>query len=414
MIWHFFTHLIFSKRAGALVRRIASLSVVAISLSVAAFFIVLFVMNGMNQSIQTRLIGLEPHLYVTIPGLTKTSMIESHPVYQRLLENKENKTYLYESQDVIIRTIDGQFRGATARGVSPESLAFMIEQLKNIDKSKKHQNVSFSWDRDEMPGAGEIVVGVDLARTLGIFEGDMVTIIPPESLLLPPGEIPIFEKVKVKKIVSTNLSDLDAQYIFYQRDISLKAFNQSASLKRGLEVWMSDSSKADSLQENVQKFDGVQAETWKQRNSALFYALLLEKISIGMFLGLAGMIAGSSILTVLALLLSQKRRDIAILRTIGLSAQNTVKLFTQIGFLLSALGIGIGTLVGVGISYYIQFNPINILPDIYYDSQIPAKVDIVFVLAVLIASAAFAFIGSWIPARTTLEIEPSQALRIKN
>ncbi len=416
LVLHFFRHFIFSPRAGALIRRISWLSLTAITLSMSAFFIVLFVMNGMNNSIQTRLMALEPHLYLTFPTIANLGLIESHPVFQRLKETPENKAYLFESQDIIIRTLDGQFRGATARGISRESLSFMIDQLRKLDQvqAKKNENVSLAWDRDELPQEGEIIMGIDLARALGVFEGDRVTIIPPETLLLPMSEAPAFEKVKIRKIISTNLADLDAQFIFYQRGVGLKKLSHGSSVQRGIEVWTPDGNKVEGLQKNLEKFDGVQIENWKQRNSALFYALKLEKICIGLFLGLAGLIAGSSILTVLVLLLSQKKRDIAILRTIGLSGRRTVKIFTQLGALLAGVGIVAGTFVGTGLSFYIEKFPINVLPDIYYDSQIPALVDMKLVLVIFILALGLAFLGCWIPARSALEIEPTEALRAKN
>jgi lipoprotein-releasing system permease protein len=414
LVRDFFSHFIFSKRAGALVKRLAWLSVGAIALSITAFLVVLFVMNGMNSSIHKRILSLEPHLYVTVNGISKGSLLELHPVFQRLKENTNNKAYVYETQDVILRTMDGQFHGAIARGVSQESLKFMIEQLHQMENAKKKRDNVDYWSIDELPGKGEVVVGVDLARSLGVFEGDYLTVVPPEGLLLPPGESPKFEKVKVSKIISTNLSDLDSQFVFYQRNATLNTLASAASRKVGVEVWTPDGKNLEDLKEEVQKFSDVMAETWMDRNSVLFFALKLEKLMIGVFLGLAGLIAASSILSVLALLMSQKKRDIAILKTLGLSNARTVKIFTQMGLLLSAVGIIPGVIVGTGLSYYLQYNPINILPDIYYDSQIPALVDLSMIWWVLGIGFLICLGGSWYPARTSTEIEPARALRIKN
>lgn len=414
LVRDFFSHFIFSKRAGALVKRLAWLSVGAIALSVTAFLVVLFVMNGMNASIHKRMLSLEPHLYVTVQGVNKSSVLELHPVFQRLKEYPENKSYVYETQDVILRTMDGQFHGAIARGVTAESLKFMITQLRRMEESnKKHENIQL-WNENEMPGKGEVVVGVDLARSLGVFEGDYLTVVPPEGLLLPPGESPKFEKVRVSKIISTNLADLDAQFVFYQRNATLNTLASAASRKLGIEVWTPEGKNLGGLKQEVEKFSDVAAETWMDRNSVMFFALKLEKFTIGVFLGLAGLIAATSILTVLALLMSQKKRDIAILKTLGLSNKNTVKIFTQMGLLLSALGIVPGVVIGTALSYYIQFNPVNVLPDIYYDSQIPALVDPALIWWVLGVGLLICFGGAWYPARTASEIEPAQALRLKN
>lgn len=414
--WHLFTHFIFSARAGALIRRIAWLSVVSILLSVFSFLVVLFVMNGMNDSIQNRLLALEPHLYVTVPGIKSTVLLEAHPAYQRLKENPENRAYLFETQDLIIRTMDGQFRGAIARGVSSESLQFLMDQVRKLDRARFTKSLSqpYEFQPDQMPGEGEILMGVDLARSLGVFEGDMVTVVSPEALLMPLGDVPTFEKVRVHRILSTNLADIDGQYIFYQRGASMKSMQSSPSVQRGIEVWTPNGQHLDSLKDDLLKFDGVQVETWMDRNSALFYALKLEKFSIGLFLGLAAIISASSILTVLTLLMSQKKRDIAILRTIGLSGARTVRIFTQLGASLAAIGVVAGTVLGTALSLYFEYYPLNVLPDIYYDAQIPFRVDFGLVFGVFVVSAVIALLGAWIPARAALEIEPSQALRVKN
>ncbi len=413
LVREFFSHFIFSKRAGALVKRLAWLSVGAIALSVTAFLVVLFVMNGMNASIHKRILSLEPHLYVSVNGVNKGSILELHPVFQRLKENPLNKSYVYETQDVILRTMDGQFHGAIARGVSEESLKFMVEQIHQTEEHKKRDNVQF-WSSEDLPGKGEVIVGVDLARSLGVFEGDYLTVVPPEGLLLPPGESPKFEKVRVSKIITTNLSDLDSQFVFYQRGATLNSLDSAASRKVGIEVWTPDGKNLNDLKREVEKFSDVTAETWMDRNSVLFFALRLEKLIIGIFLGLAGLIAATSILSVLALLMSQKKRDIAILKTLGLSDKRTVKIFTQMGMMLAAFGLIPGVIFGTAISFYIEKNPVNILPDIYYDSQIPALVDTNLIWGVLVVGFLVCLGGAWYPARTSSKIQPAQALRIKN
>jgi lipoprotein-releasing system permease protein len=359
------------------------------------------------------MLALEPHLYITVSGATNGNSLEIHPVMQRLKEFPENKSFVYETQDVILRTMDGQFHGAVARGISAESLRFMIEHIHQLDEKKSHVDQPSFWRPDELPGKGEIIIGADLARSLGVFEGDYLTIVPPEGLLLPPGESPKFEKVQVSKVITTSLADLDAQYVFYQRGSTLNSLGGAVSRKVGIEVWTPDGQNLGDLKKEVEKFSDVSAETWMDRNSVLFYALKLEKLVIGVFLGLAGLIAGSSILSVLALLMSQKKRDIAILKTMGLSNRATVRIFTQMGVLLASFGLVPGVILGTALSYYIQKHPVNVLPDIYYDSQIPSLVDLNLVWGVLIVGFLICLAGAWYPARTASDIEPAKALRLK-
>lgn len=394
-------------------RRISWLSMIGISISVTAFLIVLFVMNGMNASIKKRIIGLEPHLYVQVADVKSANLLEAHPVYQRLQEDPGNRAYVYEVQDVIIRTQDGQFRGGIARGVNKESMSHFMEQLQKMNESTKTSSTYF-WDPQDLPDAGEVMLGVDLAQSLGVFEGDFVTVVSPSGLLLPMGETPKFDRVRVKKIVTTSLSDVDANYLFFQRGKALNTLLGDQVRTYGIEVWLPNEAQVENAKEDLLKFSDVKVETWMDRNSALLYALKLEKLTIGTFLGLAGMIAASSILTVLALLLSQKKRDIAILRTIGYSAKQTVRTFTQLGFMLSSVGVVIGVILGTGISLYIQAYPIQFsVSQIYYDPTLPALVDFKLVFGVLFFSALIGWVGSYIPARTAAEVEPSDALRMK-
>ncbi len=421
MVWYFFRRLIFSVRAGALVRRIAWLSLVSITVSVTAFLIVIFVMGGMNESIQKRILALEPHLTLTQKTADRVRLAEVLALLSPLKNDYPGmRSSAFETQDVILRTLDGKFRGAVARGKSKESFEDFIDQLNQLQRQNEFGSAAEIWNSSDVPGTGEIVMGIDLARSLELLEGEYITVIPPEGLILAPGEAPPFEKVRIKKIISTNLADVDAQFVFYQKGRALNNFTKSASRQTGVEWWLPDGYKADQLKNKILKsLDETQknnflVETWQERNGALFYALRLEKLMIGIFLALAGLVAGTSILTVLALLMSQKKRDIALLMTLGMSKVKTSQLFTKMGLCLSGTGVGLGLILGTAISYYIQENPINALPQIYYDSRIPAQVDLWVLLGVLIVGGVVAFLGSWVPARTALQIEPSQALRQKN
>jgi len=420
IVWDIFREFIFSKRAGSLVRSIAKLSIISISVSVTAFLIVLFVMNGMNDSIIHRILAMEPHAVVTQNGEVVSDkkgtqkfeqVMAEHPFQKWLKEHSDYKSYVFENQEVILRTLDGQFRGAIAKGLGLPSLENINYQIRKMESLKTKGVGGFYWDPSEIPAEGEIAIGYDLARSLGVFEGDFLTVISPEGLLLPPGEIPKFEKVKVRKIITTSLADWDSQYIFYQRGKALESLRKSLSRKEGLEVYAPNGYDLGALKKELATFSDLKFETWEDRNSAMFFALKMEKFFIGLFLGLAGLIASSSVLTVLVLLLSEKRSDIAILRTLGLSSRKTIRLFTQVGTLLSATGIVVGVLIGTSLGLYIEAHPLDLLPDIYYDSQIPAKVEWSLVVLVIFFGGVIAIMGSYWPAKEASEVNPTESLR---
>lgn len=408
---YFIRKLILSRRSGALIKNITILSFSAITLSLTAFFIVLFVMNGMNLNIKKRIVALEPHL------ITRQTSDQDQSVKEKLLGHGD--IFSFQSYDLIIRTVDGQFRGGVATGYDQDGLDYWFQQLKKIKKRNMTRDEDLplnDWENLKL-GENEIAIGVDLARSLGILEGDEVTLIPPETLLLSSLETPVFQKVIVKKILATDLYDLDSQLVLFNYTTTLRSFTKALSRERGFHVWLSKFSEAEELKDDllqVAATPAIKVETWQEKNSDLFFALMMEKTMIGVFLGLAGLIASSSILTVLALLMSQKRRDIALIKTLGLSQKKTLWLFTKMGLWISGGAIFLGTLLGVGISLYLQFFPLNILPSVFYDSSIPALVNFGFVFVVIFIAVLLALAGSYFPARTTLSIQPAILLRTKN
>ncbi len=416
--YFFLRKLIFSERSGALIKRITWLSFFAITLSLSAFFIVLFVMNGMNRNIKSRIMALEPHLTTTTEKTANKS--GSAQAAAQVTDNSNIEAMVpsgtisipYQRFDLIMRTLDGQFRGGEATGYNSRGISEWLQQLRTTYKPNQRRYFLEENNNFDL-GENEIAIGVDLARSLAVLEGDEITLIPPETLLLSSLETPLFQKVTIKKILVTDLVDLDTKLILFNSDNSLKSFSQTLSRKTGTHMWFTS---IDQAEEMKTKLAGIQitSETWQEKNSDLFFALKMEKTMIGVFLGLAGMIAASSILTVLALLMSQKKHDIAILKTLGLSERRTLFLFTKIGLWISGVAISLGTLIGLGVSLYIEYNPVNVLPNIYYDSSIPSSVNVMFAVVVFAVAMTLAFLGSYIPAKVTQLIQPAILLRQKN
>lgn len=402
--YFFLKKLVFSDRSGSLIRRITTLSFFAIVLSLTAFFIVLFVMNGMNRNIKTRIMALEPHL-TTINNFAQDAEVEAAVTNANSIK--------YQKFDLILRTIDGQFRGSEAVGYTAEGLKNWMQQLNALQLRSNRRYYNYEESTSLELAENEVAVGVDLARSIGVLEGDELTLIPPETLLLSSLETPLFQKVVVKKILVTDLYDLDSKLVLFNGDLTLKRFSNTLSRKAGYHIWFKSVDDAEAVKENL-ALKNINSETWQEKNSDLFFALKMEKLMIGTFLGLAGLIASSSILTVLALLMSQKKYDIAIIKTLGLSQKKTLWLFTKIGLWISGSAILLGTAIGVGISLYIEYNPLNVLPNLYYDSSIPASVNFSFLFVVLGLAGLLAFLGSYLPAKATLDIQPALLLRQKN
>lgn len=362
-------------------------------------------MNGMNRNIRTRILALDPNVTVTF----NTEQITSATELQKIRWPDVDNSLQFDSYDLIIRTVDGQFRGANAIGYNEKDFKYWNDKLKSLKK-----NEEFDSQSEAQLEEGEIAVGVDIARMLGLLEGDQVTLIPIETLLLSQMETPLFSKVTVKKIVTADLQDIDANIIFFNRDKSLKNFSQSLSKVSGYNLWLNQENDLNPVMATLKEKGFRSVESWKDKNSSLFFALLMEKTMIGVFLGLAGLIASTSVLTVLALIMSQKQSDIAIIKTLGLSDRKTLVLFTKMGLWISLSAVVVGTFLGLAVSYYLENFPLHILPHIYYDASIPAAVDLRFGGIVIFVSCVLALLGCYLPAKSTLNIQPAILLKQKN
>ncbi len=413
----FLKRFLLSPRAGSLVRTIAWLSIVSVAMGVMSLVVVVSVMNGFHESIRKRLLAAEPHLVIALDKRPTQGLGLKANLEDRLLAMGAEMD-LIDRQDVVIRTAEGVFSGAEARGVESVALKRLLHAVDETNSiSSKNSTVevplSSTIDAELLPG--EIMMGAELARGLGLFEGDKVTVIAPEALLLPPGEVPRFERLTIKRLLTTNVADLDGKLFMYGRGRSLNGLGATASRRTEVEVWLPRAELARELKQGITAENSdlrpTAVQTWEERNSALFQALRLEIFSIGLFLSLSTMIAGFSIVTVLLILITQKRKEIGLLMSIGLSRGKARSLFTRLGMLLSSIGIFSGTILGVVICLTIDSVDTSILPEFYYDTTIPAKLNVGFVAAVVSLAMFLAFLASYIPSKRITEMEPADALR---
>lgn len=395
--WLIFRNYLLSRRSGALVRIIARHSIIGIGMGVAALLIVLSVMNGFNLTIRNRMLSIEPHLVVMLPKTpTRADLAKFTRVVRRL--GLIDEVVRFSSQDVIIRSLEGTFGGAMAKGYDPTATEDFLNRAGRQTKAGESRSYNLKPD--------EVILGMDLARSLGIFEGDEIVMIPPETLLMPKGEIPHFQKYRVKSLVETNLTDVDAKLLLYDIDAAKKTL----SMESGYEIRLRDPYQADAMKAQLVHF-GYKVQTWMERDTSLFFALKMESFAMTLFLSLAVLITSFSIVTVMVLLMSQKRQDIGLFRTMGLSLAKTRMVFLRVGLLLSFLGILGGTLIGTTICLTLDWYPLELLPDIYTDSTLPAKLTMRILLFVLGSSSLIAIVGSWLPVWRSMVLTPSESLR---
>ncbi len=409
-----FKHFLFSRRSGSLIRIVAGLCILGVTIGVASLIIVISVMNGFQGSLRDRLLAIEPHLVISLEGETRAKEYLKHPIHKFLKEQPDTKVFVMESQDVILRTIDGIVHAAIARGVDKESMDFILTETERV--ARKLGGLKGDLSPENTPELhsdlrpGEVLMGLDLANLLNVFEGDKLTIVPPEGLLLPPGEIPPFETLTVRGVIDSNYGDHDSKMIYYHRGKSFYRLRDTASRELGFEVRVKDPENIGPLKKRLEAMGGT-VSTWKERNSSLLFALWMERFIVGLLLGMSALIAGFSIITVIVLLMTQKKRDMGVFMALGLSLQKTRGMFMRLGLILSSLGLVLGLGIGLVVCFVVDKYSAGILPDIYYDSSIPAKVDPIQISTIVFLSLAFCLVAAWLSTRKYRYLTPSEALR---
>lgn len=411
----FFKKYILSKNANSITRKISFLCVLGICVSVIAMVVIVSVMNGFGDAIESRILNFEPHIIIKSKAATfKGQEQELKALAQKLKAPSSQlpmlQTFTSYQDQIILRTVDGQYGGAVARGLEEESLQQFIQAARQVTQSRVKK---LSWgEKIESPlvlGEDDIVIGSDLAYQLGVFIGDQVVLTPPETLLLPQGEIPQTQKRTIQDVVRTGVQGLDGQMIVYSRKNG-SLFRDSVSHEVLQEVYLNSMNDLDTVLAQISKkqFD---IETWRDRNAALFYSLKMEKYLITFFLFLAILIGSFSIITILILLATQKRQEIAVMLTLGMKPKKLAQMFTHIGFFISLIGILGGFAIGLAICIFLDNTEMIQLPDIYYDRTLPVKFVPQFYFFVILLSLTIAFISSYIPARWFTQFKPQDIMR---
>jgi lipoprotein-releasing system permease protein len=404
--FEFFYRFLLSKRAGSLVKSIARICIVGVWLGVTSLIVVVSVMNGFNQSIQERLLEVEPHLNLQFKNKQSLEEMASHPVNDRLREAGVKLISPVSQKDVIMRTEEGFIQHAVAFAVTRERLQHLLDYA---DKKNKRSDAELSKKIAKL-GRGDIVLGMGLADSIGLFYDNHVTLMRPEYLLMPSSEWTQFSQAQVKGFLATDVERIDGHSLYYLIDQPIPGLEGSASEQLGMEVWLNDPQQAGLLKKQLASED-VEIETWQERNSSLFFALKVEKFVVSFLVSLSTLIAGLSIVSVMVLLLTQKKKDVGHLLTLGMTRRRVMNLFINIGLFLSLSGVVAGVLTGVGASFFIDTFSKDVLPTFYEDTNIPAEVRFQQIFLIIFVSISLSYLALRLTMNKLSSFQPSEIMR---
>jgi lipoprotein-releasing system permease protein len=257
-----------------------------------------------------------------------------------------------------------------------------------------------------------IVIGRDLATQLSVSVGDDVSVLTPEGTLSPMGMIPRTRRFRVVGVFSLGLYEFDSAYGYVNIDVARRLLNRDRP--DYLEARVDDMYAAPRLAEEIeaQLGQGYITQDWADMNQSLFSALWLEKMAISITIGLIVMVAALNIVASLVLLVMEKNRDIAILKTMGSSVGSIRTIFMLQGLLIGLVGTTVGAVLGLGTAYVLdRYQLIRVPIDVYQISHVPFVVEPRDLTIVIVSAVLICFVATIYPSRQAAKLDPAQALR---
>jgi lipoprotein-releasing system permease protein len=389
------------KRCGISVNTLISIGGVAVG--VMALMVVLSVMSGFHEDLQKKILGVNAHIIILD---YKGTMPEYKDVVQKL-EGEENViSYAPFVLGQAMVSYGKKAHGVFLRGIIPEKEIKTTEILKYMKEGKLENLAS----RDEIPG---IILGKELARSVGAFKGDVINILSPVGEIGPLGMLPRVKKFRVVGIFEVGMFEYDLNLILTDIASAQEFFGINRDIT-GIELRLDDIYKAPVVRERIQKkleFP-LYARDWMQMNRNLFSALKLEKFAMFIILILIILVASFNIVSTLIMNVIEKKREIAILKTMGATNNGIMTIFMLQGLLIGISGTIIGVVGGYLLSYVLNTYQIIKLPaDVYYLSHLPVKMKFFDFTVVSLSAIIISFLATIYPAWQAAKLKPVEPLR---
>jgi len=413
-----------AKRKQVFVSIITFISISGIFLGVAALIIVLAVMNGFEEDLRTKILGIRSHIEVT------TNMGGSMKNYPAVREEIDKTPGVVASTpfiytEAMVRSQNG-VTGVVIRGLDTATSPKVINLGKIKEGSLEYlnkipDNVLKKLSAEDTNLVG-IMIGKEMARNLGLFLYDTLTVISPSGgIATPMGMVPRMKKFIVVGIYESGFYEYDSKLAFLSL-ANCQQFLDMGDAVSGIDIVVSDIYKADAIARNIQSKLGFPffAQNWMQMNKNLFSALKLEKRVMFIILSLIVLVAAFNIISALIMIVMEKNKDIAILKSMGATSATIMKIFMYQGLIVGAVGTFFGCIAGLTIALNLQrisllvekiFN-FKILPgDVYYLSELPSKVNYGDVVVIVIGTLTICFLSTIYPALRASKLDPAEALR---
>ncbi len=422
-----------AKRRQAVISVITVISVLGVMVGVCALVIALAINNGFREELETRLLGATaninllrpsndgirkydeladrlgrlPHVRAAAPALYEEVLASSHARAQGMMLKGIDPKREVHVADLLSHITEGSIEGlspkrpVTAPGGAPS------EATSNAVEPKMAGTIALPQDTDP------IIIGKELAKALGVFVGDTILVTSPQGIVTPFGVVPKFHRFRVVGIFDSGFYDFDATWAFTNLDAAQRLFDLR-NVASVIEFRIDDIYQAPSVAENIRQAagPGYETSTWMEQNRSLFSALRLERLVTILTIGLIVLVAALNIFITLAMMVMEKNRDIAVLRSMGARERQVWAVFTLHGLLIGAVGTTLGLALGYTASWICDhYRLVHLQADVYALAFVPFHARPVDGVWIAVAALSISLLATIYPARAAAKLNPVEILR---
>ncbi len=398
-----------AKRKEGFISVITGFAFTGIALGVATLIIVMSVMNGFRHELLGRILGINGHIGIMSPlGYPFNNYREA---VKDLAEIEHVQIVIPMIENQLLVSAGKSAEGAMVRGVAADDL---LKKPILKDAFKKINMRDFRGDN--------IVMGIRLATKMGVVPGDTVTLISPNGKVTAFGTVPRMKSYQVIGTFEVGMYEYDSNFVFMPLETAQTYFGLKGAVTH-IDVTLDDENLLAPVRRSIERSvsgDGAYVYDWKQTNAAFFNAIDVERNVMFIILTLIILVAAFNIITGLIMLVKDKGRDVAVLRTMGATKGMIMRIFFMDGAFIGVVGTALGLILGLLFCHNIEAIRQGLQTlmgrdlfsaEIYFLSKLPAKVDNLEVLTVVVISLLLSFLATLYPAYRAAKMDPVEALR---
>jgi lipoprotein-releasing system permease protein len=409
--WFIARRYLASRRKGRFLSLITLIAVGGVFLGVTSLITVIAVMTGLQQDLQAKILGSNPHIYVFDSGAS-LRLGDWRRVMPRVtgVAGVVSAAPYVSTQMVILRRGSNYPQAGQLYGID---VTVAERPLTQIEKEIREGTLSFG-PTSGLPGA---LLGRGLAQHLNVLPGDTVLIATFENLRTDPltgNPIPVPHEFEVVNTFRTGMYEYDNAYAYVEMSAAQALLDMPADTVTGLLVNVEDAWLADEIDDAIFNVLGQRyfIENWMNMNMSLFSALKLEKLAMAIILFMIVLVAAFNIVSTLIMVVADKTREIGILKSMGLTRRAVLRVFMLQGVTIGVIGTALGMLGGLGLVWVLDTYQLIRLPgDVYFIDTLPVAIEPLDFLLIVVASVAIAFVATIYPARQAARLLPVEAIR---